>query len=189
MPISIKHNKEKAICAKESKSILENLEKEPKPLEEGNILFTYDVVYEYSDITLASRWVHFKTVRAGIHWTGIILSEVWVIVISISICLFLCRNLKNGTTSYKYRVSNLEEINEYDRKQIAGDIYRPPSLNVILLSSFHGTGTQLLLMVEATLALGVFGFMNPEQRANILNIGILFFCFMGLPGGYIAALF
>ena len=57
------------------------------------------------------------------------------------------------------------------------------------MSSFHGTGAQLLLMVEVSLALGVFGFMNPEQRANILNIGILFFCFMGIPGGYIAALF
>ena len=44
-------------------------------------------------------------------------------------------------------------------------------------------------MVAATLSLGSLGFMNPEQRANILNIGILFFCFMGLPGGYIAALF
>jgi transmembrane 9 superfamily protein 2/4 len=44
-------------------------------------------------------------------------------------------------------------------------------------------------MVVATLFFGIFGFMNPEQRSNILNIGILFFCFMGLPGGYIAALF
>ena len=56
MPVYIKHNKEEAISAKESKSILENLEKELPPLEEGNILFTYGDVYEYSDITLASRW-------------------------------------------------------------------------------------------------------------------------------------
>ena len=55
MPISIEHNKEEAISAKESKSILENLEKEFPLLEGGNILFAYDVVYEYSDITLASR--------------------------------------------------------------------------------------------------------------------------------------
>ena len=77
MPISIKHNKEEAICAKDPKSILQNLEQEPQPLVEGNILFTYDVVFEYSDITLASRWDHYKTARAGIHWSGIILSEVF----------------------------------------------------------------------------------------------------------------
>jgi transmembrane 9 superfamily protein 2/4 len=52
-----------------------------------------------------------------------------------------------------------------------------------------GTGTQLFLTILATLFFGIFGFMNPEHRANILNIGILFFCFMGLPGGFIASLF
>ncbi len=189
MPISIKHNKEEAICAKDPKSILQNLEQEPQPLVEGNILFTYDVVFEYSDITLASRWDHYKTARAGIHWSGIILSEVLIVVISIIIVMVLCRNLRSDISSYNDRVSNLEEINEYDWKQISGDVFRPPAVNVLLLSSMLGTGTQLFLMIAATLFFGLFGFMNPEQRANILNIGILFFCFMGLPGGYIAALF
>ena len=189
MPISIKHNKEEAICAKDPKSILQNLEQEPQPLVEGNILFTYDVVFEYSDITLASRWDHYKTARAGIHWSGIILSEVLIVVISIIIVIVLCRNLRSDISSYNDRVSNLEEINEYDWKQISGDVFRPPAVNVLLLSSMLGTGTQLFLMIAATLFFGLFGFMNPEQRANILNIGILFFCFMGLPGGYIAALF
>lgn len=189
MPISIKHNKEEAICAKESKSILENLEQEPQPLVEGNILFTYDVIFEYSDITLASRWDHYKTHRAGIHWGGIILSEFFIVIISVVLITTLCRKLKGDINSYNDRVSNLEEIDEYDWKQISGDVFRPPSVNVLLLSSILGTGTQLFLMINATLFFGLFGFMNPEQRANILNIGILFFCFMGLPGGYMAALF
>ena len=189
MPISIKHYKEEAICAKESKSILENLEQEPQPLVEGNILFTYDVIFEYSDITLASRWDHYKTHRAGIHWGGIILSEFFIVIISVVLITTLCRKLKGDINSYNDRVSNLEEIDEYDWKQISGDVFRPPSVNVLLLSSILGTGTQLFLMINATLFFGLFGFMNPEQRANILNIGILFFCFMGLPGGYMAALF
>ena len=189
MPISIKHNKEQEVCAKDEKSVLQNLEKEPQPLVEGNILFTYDVVFEHSDITLASRWDHYKTTRAGIHWAGIIISEVLIVIISAIIVIVLCRNLSVDISSYNYRVSQLEEINEYDWKQIAGDVFRAPSVNVALLSSMLGTGTQLFLMIVATLFFGIFGFMNPEQRSNILNIGILFFCFMGLPGGYIAALF
>ena len=168
MPVYIKHNKEEAISAKESKSILENLEKELPPSEEGNILFTYDDVYEYSDITLASRWYHYKTVRARIHWTGIILSKVWIVVFSIAIGVILCRNLKKDISSYNYRVSNFEEINEYVRKQIAEDVFRQPTFIILLLSSFFGTGRQLFLMFEATLALGLFCFMNPEQRENIL---------------------
>jgi len=189
LPISMKHNRDQPICEKEEKHILKNLEQEPQPLEEGSILFTYDVVFEYSDITLASRWDHYKTSRAGIHWTGIIISEILIVIISVIIVSILCRNLRNDISSYNYRVSQLEEINEYDWKQISGDVFRPPSVNVLLLSSILGTGTQLFLMIAATLFFGLFGYMNPEQRANILNIGILFFCFMGLPGGYIAALF
>ena len=189
LPMSIKHNQEEAICAKESKDILENLEKEPQPLVEGNILFTYDVVFEYSDITLASRWDHYKTARTGIHWGGIILSEVIIVAISIIIASILCKNLRSDISSYNSRVSNLEEINEYDWKQISGDVFRPPAVNLLLLCSILGTGTQLFLMIAATLFFGLFGYMNPEQRSNILNIGILFFCLMGLPGGYISALF
>ena len=189
LPISIKHNRDEAVCAKEEKNILDNLEQQPQPLEEGNILFTYDVIYEYSDITLASRWDHYKTTRAGIHWTGIIISEVIIVAISVFIISALCRNLKRDISSYNDRVSNMEEIEDYDWTQISGDVFRPPAVNVLLLCSILGTGTQLFLMIVATLFFGLFGFMNPEQRSNVLNLGILFFCFMGLPGGYIAALF
>ena len=189
MPISIKHNKDVPICSKDDRSISKNLEQEPQLLVEGKILFTYDVIFEYSDITLASRWDHYKTSRAAIHWTGIIISEILIVIISAIIITLLCRNLSLDISSYNYRVSQLEEINEYDWKQIAGDVFRPPSGNVTLLSSMLGTGTQLFLTILATLFFGIFGFMNPEHRANILNIGILFFCFMGLPGGFIASLF
>ena len=205
LPISINHGGDHAKCAKDEKEILTNLEHEPQPLIEGNILFTYDVIYEYSDITLASRWDHYKTARTGIHWAGVIVSEVIIVAISVVIITILCRNLRRDIRSYNDRVSNLEEFEEYDWTQISGDVFRPPAVNVLLLCSILGTGIQLFLMIVATLFFGLFGFMNPEQRSNILNIGfgfmnpeqrsnilnigILFFCFMGLPGGYIAALF
>ncbi len=189
MPLSIKHNGDQAICAKDEKDILSNLEHQPQALEEGNILFTYDVIYEYSDITLASRWDHYKTTRAGVHWTGVIISEIIIVAVGVVIMTVLCRNLKRDITSYNDRVSNLEEFDEYDWTQIQGDVFRPPARRVLLLCSILGTGIQLFLMIGATLCFGLLGYMNPEQRANILNIGILFFCFMGLPGGYIAALF
>ena len=189
LPISIKHNDAEPKCAKEEKDVLNDLEQEPQPLEAGKVLFTYDVIYEYSDITFASRWDHYKTTRAGVHWTGVIISEVVIVTMSVVIITILCRNLKRDINTYNDRVSNLEEFEEYDWTQISGDVFRPPAVNVLLLCSILGTGTQLFLMIVATLFFGLFGFMNPEQRSNILNIGILFFCFMGLPGGYIAAIF
>ena len=189
LPMSIKHDNDKPICATELKILLNNFNKPPQPLNDGNILFTYDVIYEYSDITYASRWDHYKPSKEKIHWTGIYVSEILVALVSIFVVRILKKNLISDIDSYNYRVSQFEDINEYDWKQVAGDVFRPPSVNILLLSSILGTGSQLLSMFTITLLLGVFGFMNPEKRANILNLGILFYCFCGLIAGYIASYF
>ena len=189
LPLSIKHDDSNPICSKTAKDMLQNFELSHQPLTEGNILFTYDVVFEYSDITFASRWDHYKTSKSSIHWTGIFISEILVCFASFFIICLLKHNVNNDIDYYNYRVSNIEEIDEYDWKQVAGDVFRPPSVNPLLLSSLLGTGIQLLTMFTITLCLGVFGFMNPEKRANILNLGILFYCFCGLLGGYISANF
>ena len=187
MPMSIKHDKKIPKCVKESKNIMQNLDLSPQPLEEGDILFTYDVIFEYSDITLASRWDYYKTSKSRIHWTSIIISEVIVSFVSIILIMILCQNLKADISLYNYRLSQFEDIKEYDWKQLSGDVFRPPRINILLLSSLLGTGIQLFLMMAATLVFGVFGYVNPEKRKNILNLGILFYCFMGLPGGYFSA--
>ena len=189
LPMSIKHDNDKPICAAELKLLLNNFNKPFQPLEEGNILFTYDVIYEYSDITYATRWDHYKPSKEKIHWAGIYISELLVALVSIFVVIILKKNVKGDIDSYNYRVSQFEEINEYDWKQVSGDVFRPPSVNVLLLSSIIGTGSQLLAMFSIILFLGVLGFMNPEKRGNILNLGILFYCFCGLFAGYIASYF
>ena len=189
LPISIKHDGQIPICIKNPQKIMDNLDLPEQPLEEGNILFTYDVIFEYSDITWASRWDHYKVSKAHIHWTGIVISEIIVFAISFIIIIILCKNLKADISLYNFRVSRFEDIEEYDWKQLSGDVFRPPSVNRLLLSAILGTGMQLFLMMAGTLVFGVFGYVNPEQRKNIINLGILFYCFMGLPGGYISAFF
>ena len=189
LPLSIKHDNDNPICANKAKEILQNLNKPPQPLEEGNILFTYDVIFEYSDIPFASRWDHYKPSRERIHWTGIIISEIVVALVSIIVIRIFKKNVNNDIDSYNYKVAQIEEIYESDWKQVAGDVFRPPSVNVLLLSSLLGTGCQLLSMITITLLLGVLGFMNPERRGNILNIGILFYCFCGVIAGYISSNF
>ncbi len=188
LPMSIKHNADKPLCEKQAKDILKNLDLPLQPLEEGKILFTYDIVYEYSDITFASRWDHYKVSKSSIHWTGIIISQILVCFITGFVIYIFKKNISTDIDSYNYKVSQYEELDEYDWKQVSGDVFRAP-VNSLLLSSILGTGCQLLMMFTITLCLGVFGFMNPERRSNILNIGILFFCFCGLLGGYISANF
>ena len=188
-PMSIKHDADKPICVKQPKEILKNLNLPYQPLVEGKILFTYDVIYEYSDITLASRWDHYRTSKAGIHWTGILITEIIVVFVTLFIVYILKKNLTQEISQYNYKISQFEDINEYDWKQISGDVFRSPRINILLLSSMLGTGTQLLSMFTITLLLGIFGFMNPEKRLNILNVGILLYCFSGIIGGYVSSHF
>ena len=188
-PMSIKHKENKPQCSKESSEVLKNLNLPNQPLVVGKILFTYDVVYEYSDITLASRWDHYRTSKAGIHWTGILITEILVVAATLTIIFILKKNLTKDISEYNYRVSQFEDIEEYDWKQISGDVFRPPSINILLFSSMLGTGIQLLTMFSITLLFGMFGFMNPEKRLNFINIGILLYCLSGIIGGYIAATF
>ena len=189
LPMSIEHDGFSPKCVGRAKLLLENFNRPPQALKEGHILFTYDVVYEYSDIPFASRWDHYRISKSAIHWTGIIISEFLVGISTVFVIYLLRKNLRRDIDTYNYRVSQFEDINEYDWKQVAGDVFRPPRINSMLLSSMVGTGCQLLSMVSITLLLGVIGFMNPEKRNNILNIGILFFCFCGLFAGYISANF
>ena len=188
LPMSIKHNRKNANCEKEEKNILLNLNKEKQYLNYSEpILYTYDIIFEESQITLASRWDHYKLTKKSIHWTGIIVSNILIVIVGIIIALFLSKNLNKDIENYNYRVSILEDINDNDWKQVSGDVFRAPMRNKTLLSSFMGSGIQIFLMLVITLFLGIIGFLNPEKRANLLNIGIIFYCCCGLPGGYVSS--
>ena len=100
LPLSIKHNGKNPVCAKDPKNILDNFNYTNQPLVEGNILFTYDVVYEYSDITLASRWDHYRNSKSNIHWTGILITEILVIFTTLFIIYILNKNLNLDINSY-----------------------------------------------------------------------------------------
>ena len=193
LPMSIKHNNNTASCEKSDikNVLLKNSIAEPQLLqEETPILFTYDTVFEYSNITMASRWDHYKLSKKEIHWTGIFISNLIIFFLTMLIIFILTKSVKKDIDNYNYQIINAEQIIDHNGwKQIAGDVFRPPRKNRMLLSSIIGTGVQLSLMLGIVLFLGVLGFMNPEKRSNILNIGILLFCLMGFPGGFVAAYF
>ena len=189
LPMSIKHNENQAICEGRSIDLIKNFDKPLQPLEPGNILFTYDVIFEFSEKTFASRWDNYKPSKTAIHWTGIFTSILIISFTTILVLYVLKQNVNNDIDTYNFKVSQMEEIDDYDWKQIPGDVFRPPMVNTLLLASILGTGTQLLSMFTITLLLGVLGFMRPERRTNILNIGILLYCLCGLIAGYVSSYF
>ena len=200
LPMSIKHNETEAKCEKKYHKdfIFKNALKEQQVLtEEENqtMLYTYDIVFEYSNITYASRWDHYRSTNKRIHWTGIIVSTSILLFLTLIIGILLTRTLKKDIENYNYQVvqiediDNIKNITEDNWKQVSGDVFRPPRVNKMLLSSIIGTGFQLYMMLAIVLFLGVVGFLNPEKRSNILSLIILCYIIMGLAGGYISAVF
>ena len=186
LPLSIKHNGESPICAKSQEQIFNNFQNEKQILNQDKILFTYDLIFEKSNISFALRWDHYKTSNKTIHWFGIILSEIIIIGLTVIIILVLIKNIKTEIDKYNIQIVNFEKVDYYTWKELSGDVFRGPSKNSILLSAIIGNGFQLFFMLSITLCLGTFGFLNPEKRSDLLNIGIVFFCIMGFPGGYIS---
>ena len=189
LPISIKHNNDKALCAKNEEKVLDDLKQAPQELNQDNILFTYDIIYEYSDISLAARWDHYQNTEYTTQWGWIFISEFLIFLITVIIVVILRKSLSDEIDSFNFRVSQAEYVDEYDWKQVGGDVFRPPSAHMKLLAALLGSGTQLFLMMTITIFFSLIGFSSPEKRKNIINLGILIFCFMGLPGGYVSALF
>ena len=187
LPLSLNHNGDKEICMKEPNTLLNNFNIQPQLLTEEPILFTYDIIFEKSNNTFALRWDHYKTSNTKIHWIGIVLSEMVIFGLSIIIIMVLVKNINTEVDLYNNQIINFEFVDYYTWKELSGDVFRAPLRNSMLLCSIIGNGFQLYCMLAITLCLGSFGFANPEKRANLLNLGIIFFCIMGLPGGYISA--
>ena len=186
LPMSLNHNGNTPTCSKEAKNLLNNFNIQPQPLTQGQILFTYDVIFEKSNKTFALRWDHYKTSNTKIHWIGIFLSESIIFGLTLFIIIILVKNINTEIDLYNTQIINFEFVDYYTWKELSGDVFRAPLKNPMLLSAIIGNGFQLFCMLTITLCLGALGFSNPEKRSNLLNIGIIFFCIMGLPGGYIS---
>ena len=187
LPLSIKHNEDNATCSKTAKYLLNNFNKEKQILSDNKILFTYDIIFEKSNITFAFRWDHYKTSNTKIHWIGIFLSESIILGLTIAIIIVLVKNIKTEIENYNSQINKFQNVDYYTWKELSGDVFRAPLNNPMLLSAIIGNGFQLFCMITITLLLGTFGFLNPEKRSNILNFGTFIFCIMGLPGGYISS--
>ena len=200
LPMSIKHSQTNPKCEKKYHKdfIFKNALKEQEVLTEEinkTMLYTYDIVFEQSNITYASRWDHYRSSNKRIHWTGIIVSTLILFLLTSIVAILLTRTLKKDIENYNYQVVQIEDIDEVKNitennwKQVSGDVFRPPRIHRMLLSSIIGTGIQLFLMLGIVLSLGFVGYLDPEKRSNILSLIILFYILMGLAGGYISARF
>jgi len=152
---------------------------------ETNLHFSYQVVWERSQIKWASRWdVYLEMADTQIHWFSIINSVVVVFFLSGIITMIIIRTLRRDIAKYNMADEDLEEsIEETGWKLVHGDVFRPP-INNRLFAAVIGSGIQIFSMLAITIFFAMLGMLSPASRGALLTAAIFLYEFLGLVAGY-----
>ncbi|ROT65957.1 Transmembrane 9 superfamily member 4 [Penaeus vannamei] len=159
---------------------------EVKPTDTNNILFTYAVEWQRSDVRWASRWdIYLQMTDVQIHWFSIVNSLVVVFFLSGILTMIMIRTLRRDIARYNADESLEETLEESGWKLVHGDVFRPPRYPK-LFTALVGSGVQIFCMALITIVLAMLGMLSPASRGALMTAGILLYVFMGLIAGYMA---
>jgi transmembrane 9 superfamily protein 2/4 len=153
----------------------------------GEVVFTYDVKWEASEIKWASRWDTYLLMGdEQIHWFSIVNSLMIVLFLTGMVAMIMMRTLHRDFNKYNSAEVAEEVEEETGWKLVHGDVFRPPAYPM-MLSVLVGTGVQTLTMSMVTMTFAVLGFLSPANRGGLMTAALLLFVFMGVPAGYSSA--
>ncbi|KAG4195275.1 hypothetical protein ERO13_A06G102000v2 [Gossypium hirsutum] len=148
------------------------------------IIFSYDVEYQESDVKWASRWGSYLLMSDDqIHWFSIVNSLMIVLFLTGMVAMIMLRTLYRDISKYNELETQEEALEETGWKLVHGDVFRPPS-NSDLLCVYVGTGVQFLGMVLVTMIFAVLGFLSPSNRGGLMTAMLLLWVSMGIFAGY-----
>ncbi len=161
----------------------------PLALTEGTteVVYSYDVTWEYSPIKWASRWDTYLLMGdEQIHWFSIVNSLMIVLFLSGMVAMIMLRTLHADLNRYNASEPTDDVDDETGWKLVHGDVFRPPAAPM-LLAVLVGTGVQALSMCIITMVFACLGFLSPANRGGLGTAMLLLFVFMGVPAGYSSA--
>lgn len=165
-----------------------------QPVEVGNVIFTYDVVYRTSDVQWASRWDVYLSmdgvVPDRVHWFSIINSLLIVVFLTGVIAMIMVRTLHKDINAYNKVPTDEEKADEKEEsgwKLVHADVFRAPTTLPMMLCVFVGTGAQLAVMALFVVIFAAIGFLSPANRGSIMVGLLLVYVLMGSTAGYVSA--
>ncbi|XP_057433496.1 transmembrane 9 superfamily member 8 [Lotus japonicus] len=196
-PFSVKHEYEQGqwlekktrltTCDPHAKHTVINSNTPQEVEENKEIIFTYDVDFQESDVKWASRWDAYLLMNDDqIHWFSIVNSLMIVLFLSGMVAMIMLRTLYRDIAKYNELETQEEAQEETGWKLVHGDVFRPPS-NSDLLCVYVGTGVQFFWMVLVTMMFAILGFLSPSNRGGLMTAMLLLWVFMGLFAGYSSA--
>jgi len=163
--------------------------KDPKlqVAENKEVIFTYDVVFQPSDIIWASRWDTYLVMTDDqIHWFSIVNSLMIVLFLTGMVAMIMLRTLHRDISKYNQLETAEEAAEETGWKLVHGDVFRPPR-QASWLAVAAGTGVQLFSMTVITMIFAALGFLSPANRGGLMTAMLLLFVFSGSFAGYASA--
>ncbi|KAI4379863.1 hypothetical protein MLD38_006106 [Melastoma candidum] len=195
-PFSVKHqyegkwndeNTRLTTCDPHAKQMVTNSNSPLEVEENKEIIFTYDVDFQASDVKWASRWDAYLLMSDDqIHWFSIVNSLMIVLFLSGMVAMIMLRTLYRDISKYNELETQEEAQEETGWKLVHGDVFRPPT-NSDLLCIYAGTGVQFFGMILVTMIFALLGFLSPSNRGGLMTAMLLLWVFMGLFAGYAAA--
>lgn len=194
-PFSVKHEYEGnwnektrlTTCDPHSKHTVVNSNTPQEVAENKEIIFTYDVEFQESDVKWASRWDAYLLMSDDqIHWFSIVNSLMIVLFLSGMVAMIMLRTLYRDISKYNELETQEEAQEETGWKLVHGDVFRSPT-NSDLLCVYVGTGVQFFGMMLVTMIFALLGFLSPSNRGGLMTAMLLLWVFMGLFAGYASA--
>ncbi|XP_024366740.1 transmembrane 9 superfamily member 12 [Physcomitrium patens] len=154
------------------------------------LVFSYDVVFEPSEIRWPSRWdSYLKMEGTRVHWFSILNSLMVITFLAGIVFVIFLRTVRRDLTKYeeldKESQSQMtEELSGW--KLVVGDVFRAPGSPQILCITI-GDGVQILAMGVVTIFCAALGFMSPASRGMLLTGMVLLYLFLGSVAGYVAS--
>ncbi|CAN6457122.1 unnamed protein product [Victoria cruziana] len=171
-------------CGTDSKNIIQGSTVPQEVEADKEVIFTYDVLFEPSEIKWASRWDTYLLMSDDqIHWFSIINSLMIVLFLSGMVAMIMMRTLYKDIANYNQLETQDEAQEETGWKLVHGDVFRPP-VNSGLLCVYVGTGVQFFGMTLVTMIFALLGFLSPSNRGGLMTAMVLLWVFMGLFAGY-----
>lgn len=195
-PFSVKHEYEGewkgdkmrlSTCDPHAKKTVVSSDSPQEVEEKMDIVFTYDVEFQESDVKWASRWDTYLLMNDDqIHWFSIVNSLMIVLFLSGMVAMIMLRTLYRDISKYNQLETQEEAQEETGWKLVHGDVFRPPA-NSDLLCVYVGTGVQFFGMLLVTMMFAVLGFLSPSNRGGLMTAMLLLWVFMGIFAGYASA--
>ncbi|KAL2338525.1 hypothetical protein Fmac_012971 [Flemingia macrophylla] len=194
-PFSVKHgyegkwneNTRLTTCDPHARKLVTSSESPQEVEDKKEIIFTYDVEFEASDVKWAYRWdTYLLMADDQIHWFSIVNSMMIVLFLSGMVAMIMLRTLYRDISKYNQLETQEEAQEETGWKLVHGDVFRPPS-NSDLLCTYVGTGVQFFGMILVTMIFAALGFLSPSNRGGLMTVMLLLWVFMGLFAGYTSA--